>query len=64
MFPVIDHPVIGKMHVNGDAIKMTETAPRITRPAPLLGQDNETIYGELFGMEPEQIARLKSQGIL
>lgn len=64
MFPVIDHPVIGKMHVNGDAIKMTETAPHITRPAPLLGQDNETIYGELFGMEPEQIARLKSQGIL
>ena len=64
MFPVIDHTVIGKMHVNGDAIKMTETAPHITRPAPLLGQDNETIYGELFGMEPEQIARLKSQGIL
>lgn len=64
MFPVVEHPVIGKMHVNGDAVKMTETAPRITKPAPLLGQDNEKIYGGFLGMTQEKIAGLKAKGVL
>ena len=64
MFPVVEHPVIGKMHVNGDAVKMTETAPRITKPAPLLGQDNEKIYGEFLGITRERLAGLKAEGVL
>lgn len=64
MFPVVEHPVIGKMHVNGDAVKMTETAPRITKPAPLLGQDNEKIYGEFLGITRERLAGLKVEGVL
>ena len=64
MFPVVEHPVIGKMHVNGDAVKLMETAPRITKAAPLLGQDNEKIYGEFLGITREQLAGLKAEGVL
>lgn len=64
MFPVIHHPVIGDMHVNGDAVKLLETMPRITRPAPLLGQDNVPVYGELAGLTPEQVEEYGRQGVV
>lgn len=63
MFPVVHHPVIGDMHVNGNAVKMTDTMPRVTRPAPLLGEDNNRIYGEL-GITPARMVMLKEKGII
>lgn len=64
MFPVVHHPVIGDMHVNGDAIKLLETRPHVTRPAPTLGQDNTAVYGEFCGLTPEQVAQYRERGIL
>lgn len=64
MFPVVHHPVIGDMHVNGDAVKLLETMPRVTRPAPLLGQDNVPVYGELAGLTPEQVEEYRRQGVV
>lgn len=64
MFPVVHHPVIGDMHVNGDAVKLMETKPRITRPAPVLGQDNERIFGEFLGLSGEAVKELKEKGVL
>lgn len=64
MFPIVHHPVIGDMHVNGDAVKMTETMPHVTRPAPLLGEDNESIYCNMLGITPARIKMLKEKGII
>ena len=64
MFPVVEHPVIGKMHVNGDAIKLMDTMPHVTRPAPLLGQDNGSVYGELLGLTEADLAQYKERGIM
>lgn len=64
MFPTVMHPVIGEMHVNGDAVKMTATMPHVTRPAPLLGQDNEEIYCGMLGLDLQQLERMKREGIL
>ena len=63
MFPVVNHPVIGEMHVNGDAVKLMETKPHVTRPAPTLGQDNLSVYGELAGLSQETISEYKAKGI-
>ncbi len=63
MFPVINHPVIGEMHVNGDAIKLLDTMPHVTRPAPTLGEDNERIYTEFAGLTAEQVKEYKKRGI-
>lgn len=64
MFPNINHPVIGEMRVNGDAIKMMDTMPHVTKAAPLLGEDNEKIFGTLLGMTAEQVKELSDKEVL
>lgn len=64
MFPIVNHPVIGEMPVNGDAVKLMETMPHVTRPAPLLGQDNQKVYGELLGITEEQLNEMAKTGIV
>ena len=63
MFPVVHHPVIGDMHVNGDAIKHMDTMPHILKPAPLLGEDNDRIYAEFVGFSSEKVAEYKELGV-
>lgn len=64
MFPIVHHPVIGDMHVNGDAIKLMETKPHVTKPAPTLGEDNVSVYGELGGLSEETLREYKEKGII
>jgi formyl-CoA transferase len=64
MFVEIDHPVIGRMTVNGNPIKLMETPPEIRRPGPLLGQHNEEIYCGLLGHSPEDLESLKREGVI
>lgn len=63
MFIEIDHPVIGKMKVNGSPIKLMDMMPRINCPAPTLGQHNEEILEEL-GYTAEQIGQFKERGVI
>lgn len=64
MFPVCEHPVIGKQLVNGDAIKMSDTMPHIYRPAPLLSADTESVLGEFLGYTPEQVEELRQAQVV
>ena len=34
------------------------------KSAPLLGQDNASVYGELLGCTPEQIDALRAQEVI
>jgi crotonobetainyl-CoA:carnitine CoA-transferase CaiB-like acyl-CoA transferase len=61
MFVTLHHPVIGERVVVAPPWKM-DTAARIERPAPLLGQHNDYIFIELLGMSPEEVAWLKEEG--
>lgn len=63
MFIEIDHPVIGKMKVNGSPIKLMDMMPRINCPAPTLGQHNEEIL-EGLGYTKEQITDFKERGVI
>ncbi|ABW18364.1 CaiB/BaiF CoA transferase family protein [Alkaliphilus oremlandii] len=64
MFVDCEHPVIGKMRVNGNPVKLMETKTEIKSPAPLLGANNEEIYGELLGMDADTLKDLKERGII
>ena len=64
MFPVVHHPVIGDMHVNGDAVKLMDTMPHVTRPAPTLGQDNERVYHEMLGFSADEVKLLHQNGVI
>ena len=64
MFLDCDHPVAGHICVNGNPVKLMESMPRLRRPAPTLGQDNEAVYEGVFGLSPERFAQLKDEGII
>jgi len=59
----IDHPVTGKLTYPGAPFKMRETPWQMSRPAPLLGQHNEEVYGEL-GYTREEMVKLRSGGVI
>ena len=64
MFPEIDQPGIGKMKITSSAQKLTETKSYPRKPAPLLGEDNAKIYGEMLGLDEGQLAELKEKGVI
>ena len=64
MFIDVDHPVIGPMKVNGNPIKLMDMMPRINRPAPTLGQDNDSILKDVLGYSDEEIDKFKETGII
>ena len=63
MFIDIDHPVIGKMTVNGCPVKLMDAMPRINRPGPTLGQHNEEIY-KAIGYTDEDLEEMKKENVI
>ncbi len=63
-FAEIEHPVIGKAKIPGIPFKMSETNGEIERPSPLVGEHNGLIFGKYCGIGPEEIQKLKGQGVL
>jgi crotonobetainyl-CoA:carnitine CoA-transferase CaiB-like acyl-CoA transferase len=61
-FNEVDHPVMGKVTYPGAPAKLNGS-PWQTGRAPLLGEHNEEIYGEI-GYTRESLAELKKKGIL
>lgn len=63
MFVDMDHPKLGKITVNGCAIKLMETRPSVRTPAPELGQDNREIYEGLFGLSRDEYDNHLKHGV-
>lgn len=64
MFIEVEHPVIGKMKVNGNPVKLMDMMPRINGPAPTLGQHNDEILGGMLGYSQEELRELKRNNII
>jgi formyl-CoA transferase len=63
MFDTIDHPVRGPVTIPGWPVKMSDSNVPL-KSAPLLGQDNAQVYGELLGCTPEQLEALRTQEVI
>lgn len=59
----LEHPVIGPLLTLGVLLKFSESPGHVRRGAPVVGQDNEQIYGEL-GYTELELGRLKQTGII
>ncbi|MGE5306414.1 MAG: CaiB/BaiF CoA transferase family protein [Alphaproteobacteria bacterium] len=63
-FVEIEHPVIGKYAQFGPVPRLSESAGAITRPAPLIGQHNNEIYGGELGMSSDDLVALRASGVI
>lgn len=59
-----DHPVAGPVKMAGAPIKMSATPGSVDVPAPMLGQHNAEILGELLGLTAEEVAGLAKRNII
>ncbi len=59
-----DHPEIGKRKYDGILWKMSKTPGKIRHRAPLVGEHNDYVFGELLGMSQEEIDRLEEEKVL
>lgn len=64
MFVDVEHPKAGKLKLTGSHIKFSETKTSISKPAPLLGQDNLSVYSEILGIEDSSLDDLKKEGVI
>ncbi|HQZ04209.1 MAG TPA: CoA transferase [Thauera sp.] len=60
----IEHPALGRVHCLGAPFKLPASPGGPHAPAPLLGQHNHEVYGELLGLSAAEIERLQALGAL
>jgi crotonobetainyl-CoA:carnitine CoA-transferase CaiB-like acyl-CoA transferase len=63
-FVDMEHPQLGRLRNLGAPFKLPASPGGPVRPAPLLGQHNEEIYGGLLGLSAAEIAAFKRKGAL
>jgi crotonobetainyl-CoA:carnitine CoA-transferase CaiB-like acyl-CoA transferase len=63
-FVELEHPVAGKVKLLAPWIRFSETQTALTSPAPLLGQHNDDVFGNLLGLSTDQIKALQNDGVI
>jgi crotonobetainyl-CoA:carnitine CoA-transferase CaiB-like acyl-CoA transferase len=62
-FTEVEHSEAGKYKYAGWPYRMTASPPRVSRPAPLLGQHNEEVVCQELNYSQEDYRRLKKSGV-
>ncbi|GAA1916204.1 CaiB/BaiF CoA transferase family protein [Nocardioides marmoribigeumensis] len=60
----LDHPVIGPALFEGNPMSFSRTEQHNWRSAPLLGEDNDYVFGELLGLSADERADLTDRGAI
>jgi benzylsuccinate CoA-transferase BbsF subunit len=60
----LDQPGHGNAISEASPIRLSATPAQYRRAAPLKGQDNQYVLGELLGLTIEEIARLRNQKVI
>ena len=64
MIERMPHPKLGEVVTPGVVTKLSDTPGAIRRLGPEIGEHNAEIYGELIGLSPDEIARLKAAQVI
>jgi crotonobetainyl-CoA:carnitine CoA-transferase CaiB-like acyl-CoA transferase len=64
MVQTVNHPITGKIPLIGPAAKMSATPPQIRTAPPLLGEQTDPILGSILDYTNEQIALLRTKGVI
>lgn len=60
----LEHAEMGRLLFGGIPMKHSETPGIVRSPAPLLGQDNPYVFGDLLGLAAQDRERLTREGVL
>jgi benzylsuccinate CoA-transferase BbsF subunit len=60
----VEHPELGKRMVVGPPWRLSATPARIPNAAPLIGEHNQYVLGELLGMSHNEIDRLVEEEVV
>ncbi len=60
----IEHPVTGLDFVPNVVCNLSETPGEVRRPAPMLGEHNHYVFGELLGLPRDTIERYIEEKII
>lgn len=63
-FVDMEHPELGQVKNLGAPFKLPASPGGPTVAAPLLGQHNNEVYGEILGLSDAELAQLKSDGTI
>jgi formyl-CoA transferase len=63
IFVTVDHAAWGPLTIPGSPIRLSRSPVDIVA-APLLGQDNTDVYGELLGLSEKDVKELQGDGIV
>ena len=64
LWPTVHHEAMGDVRVDGIPVHASATDWEIKRGAPVLGQHNQLVYGEMLGMSDAEIESLKAEGVI
>jgi crotonobetainyl-CoA:carnitine CoA-transferase CaiB-like acyl-CoA transferase len=64
LWPEVEHRAMGRLRVDGLPVHLSRTDWSIGRGAPCLGEHNGQVFGELLGLEAEEIAGLRADGVI
>ena len=64
LWPMVEHPEMGGVRVDGMPVRMTATDWAIHSAAPTLGQHNRYVFGELLGRSAAELEQLEDQGVI
>jgi crotonobetainyl-CoA:carnitine CoA-transferase CaiB-like acyl-CoA transferase len=60
----VEHPTLGALKLPGIPVKLSESPGAVRKAPPLVGEDNDRIYGDLLGFTQERLAELRSEGAI
>ncbi len=60
----VEYPDVGEVPVGGVVIKLSETPGKIRKRGPRVGENNDEVYRGLLGLSPEELERLKAEGVI
>ena len=64
VWDTLEHPVAGALEYPGAPLLMSASPRSEPRPAPLLGEHNEAVYGDELGIDRDELTRLNAAGVV
>ncbi|HEX8803981.1 MAG TPA: CoA transferase [Acidimicrobiales bacterium] len=63
-FLTVDDPDLGPMTVQAPVARLSDTPGRVEHLGRPLGADNDAVYGDLLGIDPDRLAALRAAGTI